>query len=72
MKDKGVNVTVLMPGPTDTELFERAEMTDTVVGRGSKQDPVKSRKRLWTHSNTARAMSSQARRTSCRSASPGR
>jgi uncharacterized protein len=40
MKDKGVNVTVLMPGPTDTEFFERAEMTDTVVGQGSKQDPA--------------------------------
>jgi uncharacterized protein len=39
LKDKGVNVTVLMPGPTDTEFFERAEMTDTVVGEGSKQDP---------------------------------
>jgi short-subunit dehydrogenase len=38
MKDKGVNVTVLMPGPTETEFFERAEMMDTVVGQGSKQD----------------------------------
>jgi uncharacterized protein len=38
MKDKGVNVTVLMPGPTETDFFERAEMTDTVVGQGAKQD----------------------------------
>jgi short-subunit dehydrogenase len=38
MKDKGVNVTVLMPGPTDTDFFERAEMTDTVVSQGAKQD----------------------------------
>jgi uncharacterized protein len=38
MKDKGVNVTVLMPGPTETEFFERAQMTDTVAGQGSKQD----------------------------------
>ncbi|MGH8174978.1 MAG: SDR family NAD(P)-dependent oxidoreductase [Steroidobacter sp.] len=39
MKDKGVNVTVLMPGPTDTEFFERADMTDTIVGQGPKQNP---------------------------------
>jgi uncharacterized protein len=40
LKDQGVNVTVLMPGPTDTEFFERAEMTDTVAGEGPKQDPA--------------------------------
>src|SRR5688572_9149207 len=40
LKDKGVNVTVLMPGPTDTDFFERAEMEDTVVGEGAKQDPA--------------------------------
>jgi uncharacterized protein len=39
LKDKGVNVTVLMPGATDTDFFERAEMTDTVVGEAPKQDP---------------------------------
>jgi uncharacterized protein len=38
--DKGVNVTVLMPGATDTEFFERAEMTDTVAGEGPKQHPA--------------------------------
>jgi uncharacterized protein len=40
MKDKGVNVTVLMPGPTETDFFERAEMTDTVVAQSAKQDPA--------------------------------
>lgn len=40
LKDKGVNVTVLMPGPTDTEFFERAQMEDTVVGESAKQDPA--------------------------------
>lgn len=40
LKDRGVNVTVLMPGPTDTEFFERADMEDTVVGQGAKQDPA--------------------------------
>jgi len=40
LKDKGVNVTVLMPGPTDTEFFERADMLDTKVAQGDKQDPA--------------------------------
>nr|WP_298724186.1 SDR family NAD(P)-dependent oxidoreductase [uncultured Steroidobacter sp.] len=40
LEDKGVNVTVLMPGPTDTEFFERAHMEDTVVGESAKQDPA--------------------------------
>jgi short-subunit dehydrogenase len=29
-----------MPGPTDTEFFERAGMLDTKVGDGSKDDPA--------------------------------
>jgi short-subunit dehydrogenase len=40
LKDKGVNVTVLMPGPTETEFFERANMEETVVGESAKQDPA--------------------------------
>jgi uncharacterized protein len=40
LKDSGVTVTCLMPGPTDTEFFERAEMTDTRVAQGTKDDPV--------------------------------
>jgi short-subunit dehydrogenase len=40
LKDSGVNVTVLMPGPTDTEFFERADMVDTKTGQGEKQDPA--------------------------------
>jgi short-subunit dehydrogenase len=39
LKDTGVSVTVLMPGPTDTEFFERAELEDTKVGSGKKDDP---------------------------------
>jgi short-subunit dehydrogenase len=35
-----VTVTSLMPGPTDTNFFHRAEMDDTPVGRGSKDDPA--------------------------------
>jgi short-subunit dehydrogenase len=40
MKDTGVTVTCLMPGATDTEFFERADMMDTKVGQGSKDDPA--------------------------------
>src|SRR3954468_1820341 len=40
LKDTGVTVTALMPGPTDTNFFERAEMLDTKVGAGDKDDPA--------------------------------
>src|SRR5690606_12739333 len=38
LKDTGVTVTCLMPGPTDTEFFERADLMDTEVGQGKKDD----------------------------------
>jgi uncharacterized protein len=40
LKDTGVTITSLMPGPTDTEFFERADMLDTKVGTGKKDDPA--------------------------------
>jgi short-subunit dehydrogenase len=41
LKDTGVSVTCLMPGPTDTEFFERADMLDTKVGADPKKaDPA--------------------------------
>jgi short-subunit dehydrogenase len=42
LKDSGVTVTCLMPGPTDTDFFERADMTDTKVGqeKTKKDDPA--------------------------------
>jgi short-subunit dehydrogenase len=40
LKDTGVTVTALMPGPTDTDFFHRAEMDDTKVGAGAKDDPA--------------------------------
>jgi uncharacterized protein len=41
LKDTGVTVTALMPGPTETEFFERADMLDTKVGASdSKDDPA--------------------------------
>ncbi|MEU4626500.1 SDR family NAD(P)-dependent oxidoreductase [Actinoplanes sp. NPDC023801] len=40
LKDSGVTVTSLMPGPTDTNFFHRAEMDDTRVGASDKDDPA--------------------------------
>ncbi len=40
LKDTGVTVTCLMPGPTETEFFERAGMEDTRVGQAEKDDPA--------------------------------
>lgn len=39
LKDTGVTITSLQPGPTETEFFERAEMLDTKVGAAEKDDP---------------------------------
>jgi short-subunit dehydrogenase len=36
----GVSVTCLMPGATETEFFERADMMDTKVGTEKKQPPA--------------------------------
>jgi len=35
LQDTGITVTCLMPGPTDTEFFERADLMDTAVGTAS-------------------------------------
>src|SRR3954454_14379276 len=40
LKDSGVTVTCLMPGATETEFFKRADMMDTKVGTGKKDDPA--------------------------------
>jgi short-subunit dehydrogenase len=38
LKDTGVTVTSLMPGPTETEFFERAHMEDTRIGASESKD----------------------------------
>jgi uncharacterized protein len=38
LKDTGINVTALQPGPTDTNFFHRAGMDDTQVGTDGKQE----------------------------------
>ena len=39
LEDSGVTVTCLMPGATETEFFERADMMDTKVGTEKKMAP---------------------------------
>lgn len=38
IKDSGVTVTCLMPGATETEFFERADLMDTKIGTEKKMD----------------------------------
>jgi short-subunit dehydrogenase len=40
LKGTGVTVTSVMPGPTETDFFRRAGMTDTRLGRMEKDDPA--------------------------------
>jgi len=40
LKDSGVTVTCLMPGATETDFFERADLLDTKVGTQKKDDPA--------------------------------
>jgi len=41
LKDSGITVTCLMPGATETDFFERADMMDTKVSQMKKADPAK-------------------------------
>ena len=38
LRGTGVTVTCLMPGATETDFFERADMLDTKVGQSKKDD----------------------------------
>lgn len=40
LKDQPITITVLMPGATETEFFERAGMEDTKLGASEKDDPA--------------------------------
>ncbi len=40
LMDSGVTVTCLMPGATETDFFETADMMDTKVGQAKKDDPA--------------------------------
>ena len=47
LKETGITVTCLMPGPTETEFFRRAGMEDTAVGAGAKDDPAEVARTGW-------------------------
>ena len=38
LKDTGVTVTAILPGPTETDFFHRADLDDTKVGSSKKDD----------------------------------
>jgi len=40
LQDTDVVITVLMPGPTESEFFETADLLDTKVGQMKKDDPA--------------------------------
>lgn len=40
LAEKGIGVTVFMPGPTDTDFFSRAGMDNTPAGQSAKDDPA--------------------------------
>jgi uncharacterized protein len=53
---KGVTLTTLMPGPTDTEFFARADMLDTQVGQDdNKADPAKVARDGWEAMNAGKS-----------------
>ena len=46
-ESEGVSITTLMPGPTETEFFDRADMLDTKVGTQKKDDAAKVAQDGW-------------------------
>ncbi|MBV9811793.1 MAG: SDR family NAD(P)-dependent oxidoreductase [Acetobacteraceae bacterium] len=40
LKDSGITVTCLMPGATETDFFETADLMDTKIGTAKKDDPA--------------------------------
>ncbi|KRB81394.1 oxidoreductase [Sphingomonas sp. Root710] len=44
---EGVTITTLMPGPTETEFFDRADLLDTKVGQQEKDDAGKVARDGW-------------------------
>jgi uncharacterized protein len=47
LRDTGISVTVLMPGATDTAIFDKAGVQDTLIGAGPKADPADVAKAGW-------------------------
>jgi short-subunit dehydrogenase len=40
LRDTSITITALLPGPTDTNFFRRANMDDTQMGKLPKDDPA--------------------------------
>jgi uncharacterized protein len=59
LKETGITVTALQPGPTDTDFFHRAGMDDTEVGRRASRkvnrtmSPVRESMRCWRGKTTS-------------------
>lgn len=45
--EEGITLTTLMPGPTDTDFFERADLENTELGSSEKADPAKVARDGW-------------------------
>ena len=71
LKDTGVTVTCLMPGATETDFFERADMMDTKIGRSKKDDAADvAESGGWSSSPCRRAARKPATSDSAISPSP--
>ncbi len=53
LKDTDVTITSLIPGPTETEFFERADMMDTDVGTSEKDEAAQDKVKPQMHRNMA-------------------
>jgi short-subunit dehydrogenase len=61
LKDSGVTITSLMPGPTETNFFARADMADTAVGQSSKDDAAQVAKQGYEALMAGKSRSSAGR-----------
>jgi short-subunit dehydrogenase len=67
LKDTEVTITSVMPGPTETEFFERAGLEETTVGSEEKDDPAEVARQGFDALMAGRERSSAApSRTNCR------
>lgn len=70
LREADIVVSCLMPGPTETEFFRRADMLDTAVGQQDKDDPAMVAKTGFEALMRGEAESSAAGGTRSRRRSP--
>ncbi len=68
--EKGVTLTTLMPGPTETEFFARADMLDTNVGKSEKDDPAEVAQKGWDAMKAGEGHITTGLKKNCRSRAP--